>query len=984
MVSAQLPTAFARPVSLQRLSGSRWVTVKKGKTSSSGKATLTMASTASSVQVRIDVPKFKRKGKTYKTRRTATRRVTLRAQSVSFTMTQTATPAAPITVRAVAAPARSGRAVSLQRQAGATWTTISTGTQSGTGAVTFGATPAAADADGVSYRVLVGARQGAPAVTSPARTFRKTTATMTPTVVADRTPDGKVTLAATTTGAVTKVRFFVDGRKLTDDTSAPWSVPWTPERGTHHVMARAIGPDASALSAVEELVVPGAEVDDEAGLPEGFAIDTVQEGFDLPTSFAMASTGQVFVSQKGGKVMAFGRDSEGSWTTPRTVIDISEHVHQNEDRGLIGIAVDPRFADGDGHQWVYVSYIYRDPDNVVDGRLDEVQQVQRFDISAWSGESGDALGYDADNVVLGRTTGPACYDEQNIRTPDCVPIHGSSHSIGELQFDADGNLLVGVGDGSLFYTADGLNGRTQSLRAQDIDVLAGKVLRIDPDTGRGVPGNPYYGVSGHDGASVATHGTSNASRVLAMGFRNPFRFSVLANGHIMVGDVGDAATEEIDVVDPDDAAPRNYGWPCYEGDERTDVSVGTGTPDPSTNPWDTCRLLWARDDAVTGPVHSYPHVNGGSVTGGVVYTGDAYPAEYQGAYFFGDYAQNFIRTARIDDHGNVGSVEPFAYRSAAAGPVKFAMGPDGTLWYLSIYTGSLRRIVYDATPTPDTCAVGSFTTRYYDLDDPASSLANSTDDYPAGWGWLRFADATFPAAAVAAEPGCAAGIHLAPTSAAVRGGVPADRFGIRWQGRVRLDAGTYEFDVKGRDWVRVWVDDVAVHEWFAYGGWLPRTETVTVPAGLHNIRVELVNDVGEASADVTWTRKGAPPTAAVTGPANGTVLPGALVAGVQSGSLSYGVHASGDADLRSLTVLADLLHVTDDGVHLHPYAEKTFALTGRGQDVTGTFALKDSHAPQHSVFRVRARVEDVNGALTTSSPTYVCLTGNGVGPCATK
>lgn len=34
MVSAQLPTAFARPVSLQRLSGSRWVTVKKGTTSS--------------------------------------------------------------------------------------------------------------------------------------------------------------------------------------------------------------------------------------------------------------------------------------------------------------------------------------------------------------------------------------------------------------------------------------------------------------------------------------------------------------------------------------------------------------------------------------------------------------------------------------------------------------------------------------------------------------------------------------------------------------------------------------------------------------------------------------------------------------------------------------------------------------------------------------------------------------------------------------
>ena len=123
--------------------------------------------------------------------------------------------------------------------------------------------------------------------------------------------------------------------------------------------------------------------------------------------------------------MTFGKDTDGTYTAPRTVIDISDRVHQDEDRGLIGIAVDPRYADG--HQWVYVSYVYRDPEDTVDGRLDEVQQVQRFDISQWGGESTHPLTYDADNVVLGRTTGAACFDEQGIRTPDCVPIHGSSH-----------------------------------------------------------------------------------------------------------------------------------------------------------------------------------------------------------------------------------------------------------------------------------------------------------------------------------------------------------------------------------------------------------------------------------------------------------------------------------------------------------------------------------------------------------------------------
>ena len=518
-------------------------------------------------------------------------------------------------------------------------------------------------------------------------------------------------------------------------------------------------------------------------------------------------------------------------------------------------------------------------------------------------------------------------------------------------------------------------------------MLAGKILRIDPDTGRGVAGNPFYGTAAHDGTDPAAYGTSNASRVLAYGFRNPFRFSLLADGRIMVGDVGDAATEEIDVIDPDGGGSRNYGWPCYEGDDRTGVTVGTGAPDPATNPWDTCRILWSQDDATTGPVHSYPHLaGGGSVTGGVVYTGDTYPQEYQGAYFFGDYAQNFIRTGRVDHDGGLSAVEPFAHCSAVGGPVKFANGPDGTLWYLSIYTGSLRRIVYDSTPTPGSCAVGSFSTRYYDLGNPPTSLANSDSDYPAGYGWLRFADASFPAEAAAEEPGCTDTIHLAPTTEPVHAGVPADRFGVRWQGRVSLDAGTYQFAVAGKDWMRVWVDDIGIHEWFAYGGWQPRTGRITVPAGLHNVRVELVSDLGQASADVTWQKVGSPPSAAVTMPVNGAILPGTVAAGVQSGTATYSVAASTaatSATLTSVTVLADLMHVTGDDVHIHPYAESTFDLSNHQQNVTGTFTLKDAHAPAHSVFRIRARVEDANGAVTVSSPTYVCLSGNAVGPCST-
>ena len=106
-------------------------------------------------------------------------------------------------------------------------------------------------------------------------------------------------------------------------------------------------------------------------------------------------------------------------------------------------------------------------------------------------------------------------------------------------------------------SAGALRTRLEVMRAQDPEVLTGKVLRVDPSTGRGVPGNPLY----------AGDGSANSSRVLALGFRNPFRFAVDGE-HLVVGDVGESAFEEIDSVHLDQPAgqPANFGWPCLEAD----------------------------------------------------------------------------------------------------------------------------------------------------------------------------------------------------------------------------------------------------------------------------------------------------------------------------------------------------------------------------------------------------------------------------------
>ncbi len=171
--------------------------------------------------------------------------------------------------------------------------------------------------------------------------------------------------------------------------------------------------------------------------------------------------------------------------------------------------------------------------------------------------------------MLGSVTGPACSDQDNLRTPDCVPLFGEAHTIGDLAFDDQGHLIVGVGDGSLYNTDHGLADRYEAMRAQDREILAGKLLRIDPTTGRGVPGNPQY----------IGNGSSNASRVIAMGLRNPFRFSVRGD-RVVLGDVGDGAYEELDTVPlPTGAgAVPNYGWPCVEGDTPTSLPGSSRRP----------------------------------------------------------------------------------------------------------------------------------------------------------------------------------------------------------------------------------------------------------------------------------------------------------------------------------------------------------------------------------------------------------------------
>jgi len=244
-----------------------------------------------------------------------------------------------------------------------------------------------------------------------------------------------------------------------------------------------------------------------------------------------------------------------------------------------------------------------------------------------------------------------------------LPVQADVHTVTGIVAAADGTLWVTMGDAADFRFVDPF-----ALRALDLNTGYGKLLHMTPD-GRGVAGNPYYD---------AAHPSSWRSRIYASGFRSPFRVSLdPATGAPILGDVGWSTWEEVDLIRPG----ASYGWPCWEGNTRTpgyrDMAAcqGVGNSAP----------LWTY---IHGPL-------GTSVTGGIVYTGSSYPAEYRGAYFFGDYASQRVYTLRYDAQGVlVRQPEAGGFGTENGLPVKFASASNGDIVYADIGGSRIRRLVY--------------------------------------------------------------------------------------------------------------------------------------------------------------------------------------------------------------------------------------------------------------------------------------------------
>lgn len=368
--------------------------------------------------------------------------------------------------------------------------------------------------------------------------------------------------------------------------------------------------------------------------------------------FTFAPDGRMFVWDKTGVVTIV----KNGVLLPTPFIDISARVNEVGDRGLIGLTLDPNFAT---NGYVYLLYVYEPNGNPADTGPKTARLTRVKADSA----NPDVAQTNSEVVLMGKIGTAPC--SSSPVGSDCMASDSPAHTVGTVKFGPDGKLYVGLGDGAEFDFAD-----EKAFRAQDLTTYNGKVMRINPD-GTAPSDNPFY-----DG-----NPNSVRSKIFVYGLRSPYRFTLKpGTSELYVGDVGSTRFEEINR-----GRGVNFGWPCYEGN--------TTNPDFQNAFPQQCAALPA--SAVTNPLHFYARGAGAAVVAGSFYNATQFPVPYRGSFFFADYVQNFIQRITLDANNNLASVVPFATNVKT--PVNVELGPDGMLYYLSIFDGTIRRIRFNGS-----------------------------------------------------------------------------------------------------------------------------------------------------------------------------------------------------------------------------------------------------------------------------------------------
>ena len=327
-----------------------------------------------------------------------------------------------------------------------------------------------------------------------------------------------------------------------------------------------------------------------------FRFETVAS-LDFPVGMQFTKSGtRLFVNEREGRIRIIknGRLLSRPFATVNTTT--------SGEGGLLGLALHPQFESG--QPWVYVFYTYQSSSGTFD-------RVERFRASGDVSVQRD--------VVL-----------------DAMPASGYHHG-GSVVFGTDGKLYISNGEE---HNED---------KAQDPNVLGGKIYRLNPDGS--IPSDNPFGPG---------------NRTYALGLRNPFGMTVdPRNGRIWVTENGPNQDDELNRI----VRGGNYGWPNDTG--------------PNSDP-----------DYVD-PALNYPNI---IVPTMMAFGGSALPSAYRGNLFFGTYGQQVIHRVRLNSARTDATSDSIFIRPGDS-VVGMTMGPDGL--YYTTPTKVVRAYV-PAAPAPST------------------------------------------------------------------------------------------------------------------------------------------------------------------------------------------------------------------------------------------------------------------------------------------
>lgn len=409
-----------------------------------------------------------------------------------------------------------------------------------------------------------------------------------------------------------------------------------------------------------------------------------------PMSLAVLPDRSVLHTSRSGELRI--TDSAGN-TSISGVIPVYSH----DEEGLQGIGVDPKFSENRAIYLYYAPPLDTPAGDAPEtgtaadfAPFDGVNRLSRFVLN----EDG-TLDLGSEKKVL---------DVQTSRGMCC-------HVGGDIDFDADGNLYLSTGDDTNPFASDGftpIDERSDRNPAFDArrsagnsNDLRGKILRVK------VADDGSYTVP--DGNLFAPGTDRTRPEIYAMGFRNPFRFSVdKATGIVYVGDYGPDAgaadpkrgpAGQVEFARVTQAG--NFGWPYCTGanDPYMDYDFATKTSGAAfdcaapknTSPHNTGIVDLPPAQAAWIPYDggSVPEFGTGSESpmGGPVYHYDAdldspvkFPEAYDGDFFAGEFGRQWIKRIEQDADGKVQSINDIPWSGTQI--MDMAFGPDGALYVL--------------------------------------------------------------------------------------------------------------------------------------------------------------------------------------------------------------------------------------------------------------------------------------------------------------